>query len=32
MLIFAFMASPSVSTAMFYFYTNGLGFKPEFIG
>ena len=26
------MASPSVSTAMFYFYTNVLEFKPEFIG
>ena len=26
------MASPSVATAMFYFYTNELKFEPDFIG
>jgi len=31
-LIFLLVSSPSVSTAMFYFYTNALNFKPEFIG
>lgn len=28
----AFMSCPSVSTAMFYFYSNVLSFGPEFIG
>lgn len=32
LLILVFMASPSVSTAMFYFYSNVLKFGPEFIG
>ncbi|CAK91417.1 unnamed protein product (macronuclear) [Paramecium tetraurelia] len=32
LLIMVFMSSPSISTAMFYFYTNVLQFGPDFIG
>lgn len=30
--IFLFMATPSTGSSMFYFYTNVLGFHPEFLG
>jgi len=30
--IFLFMVTPSTGDAMFYFYTNELGFRPEFMG
>ena len=30
--IFLFMITPSANDAMFYYYTNFLGFKPEFMG
>jgi hypothetical protein len=32
LFIFAFNCTPSNSTAMFYFYTEKLGFAPEFMG
>lgn len=30
--IFCYHASPHAASALFYFYTNHLGFKPEFLG
>ena len=30
--IFIFMMTPSTGSSMFYFYTNKLGFHPEFLG
>lgn len=30
--IFLFMATPNTGSSMFYFYTNRLGFAPEFMG
>jgi len=30
--LFVWQATPSAGSAMFYFYTNGLGFSPEFMG
>jgi len=30
--IFLFMITPSSSSTMFFFYTNKLGFEPEFLG
>lgn len=30
--VFLFMVIPTTSDAMFFFYTNKLGFKPEFMG
>jgi len=32
LFIFAFMLIPATNDAMFFFYTNELGFKPEFMG
>lgn len=32
MFIFLFMSLPSSGSSMFYFYTNELGFTPEFMG
>jgi len=31
-IIFIFCITPSAGTAMFYYYTNYLGFTSEFIG
>ena len=30
--LFTFQSTPNVSESMFYFFTNDLGFKPEFLG
>lgn len=30
--VFLWQATPSAGSAMFYFYTNNLGFNPEFLG
>jgi len=30
--LFAFQSTPNVSETMFYFFTNDLGFQPEFLG
>lgn len=32
LFVFAWQATPSSDTAFFYFETNKLGFKPEFLG
>ena len=32
LFLFLFMATPTSSGSMFFFYTNILGFKPEFLG